>query len=57
MKNKLEQEPVMAVAVVLALVLGVVGVQTDAATLYNVLVAVLPLVGGLVARGRVAPHI
>lgn len=53
--NTVNTEPVMAIAVVVALILGVLGFATDATLVYNVLAAVIPLVGGLLARSRVTP--
>lgn len=51
----MSKEPVMAVAVVIALILGVAGVAVDADTLYNVLAPLLVLIGGFTARAKVTP--
>lgn len=51
----LKNEPVMAVAVLLAAILGAVGVIVDTDTLFNVLVIVVPLVGGMLQRSKVTP--
>lgn len=53
--NALKNEPVMAAAVAIAAILTVFGVVVDVNTVLIVLTAVVPLLGGLLARLHVTP--
>lgn len=48
-------EPVLAVAVVLAVILAGVGIAVDADTLVVIFNAVFPLVAAIIQRSRVTP--
>lgn len=53
--DKVKTEPVMAVALAIAAVLAILGVAIDANTVFVVLSAVVPLIGGVIQRSRVTP--
>lgn len=55
MSKILKGEPILALATVIAVGLGVAGIETNADAVLNAALFVVPLLGGVIGRSHVIP--